>query len=95
MSLLITNVLLAILIFVGLLNVLGLHLNRKKVDEAVRQVLATRDKIVQHCEEHDAQCKEFARRDDALRGYLNGFAGWLSLQRAIHDAATTALKDKD
>jgi hypothetical protein len=52
------------------------------------KALAARDEILACAQEHD-------RKAENLRQYLNGFAGWLSLQRAIAEADTTILKDKD
>jgi hypothetical protein len=86
------DVLLLALVIVGMCLLHSQQKNREKVDAAVRElntavqrVLDARDKIIELGYEQDRKAAE-------LRQYLNGFAGWLSLQRAIHDAAEAATK---
>jgi CHASE1-domain containing sensor protein len=89
------NVLLLALVLVGMALLHSQRKNREKFDVAVQEVRAAMAKAMEARDEILACAQEHDRKAENLRQYLNGFAGWLSLQRAIADAATTAAKDKD
>lgn len=77
----ITNSLLAVLIVVELLNVLGLYLNRRKVDESMKALREETERVAVLDAKRVAEVAVFNAQFEAQRAHLRKVQAWIELQQ--------------